>query len=189
MGLPGAMLYDSILLLDQPTFFVEHKIQYLLPLLSPSDLTDFHVAMRYPARSTSLPCFTLSLEGAPPAALTLTAYGYMAHLAMEAAHRLAYDHEIFCELVVPTCLSPFALSPLLASVQRTGRLLTVEEGTLSVGWGAEVLARTAEALGPALKLSGRVAAQEKVIPAGMDLEAQMLPDEDAVVSRVLELLS
>ncbi len=189
MGLPGTLLYESIILLRQPILFVEHKTQYLLPLLSPTDLRDFHVAMRYPARTTCLPCFTLSIEGAPKAAVTLAAYGYMAHLAMRAAHRLAYDHEIFCELVVPTCLSPFRLSPLLISVERTGRLLTVEEGTLSLGWGAEVLARTAEALGPSLKFSGRIAAQEKVIPAAIDLESQMLPDEDAVVSRVLELMS
>jgi len=189
MGLLGAMLYDSISLLYQPILFVEHKTQYLLPLLSPADLLDFDLALRYPARTTSLPCFTLSIKGAPAADVTLTAYGYMAHLAMRAAHRLAYDHEIFCELVVPTCLSPFRLSPLFASVQRTGRLLTVEEGTLSLGWGAEVLARTAESLGSSLKFSGRIAAQEKVIPAAIDLESQMLPDEDAVVSRVLELMS
>ena len=134
------------------------------------------------------PCTTLSLRDAPPPQLTLTAYGYMAHLALEALHSLAYEHEIFAELVIPTRLSPVHLDPLFDSLQRSGRLLAVEEGTDSWGWGAEVLARAAEALGAKLHIAGRVAAQESVIPVAADLEEACLPQVSDIISQAREMV-
>lgn len=122
--------------------FVENKLQYLLKLLTPADLVEYELDTD---RSSAF--YTLRMKTAPAAMITLAAYGYMAHLALEALYKLAYEYEIFCELLVPTRLAPFELQPLFDSVARTGRLLTVEEGTFSLGWGAEVLARTSEVLG------------------------------------------
>ena len=192
LGEPGRLLYDSIIKLDSPALFIENKLQYLLKLGSEAEgLSEFTVS------STSIPSegsgkggvirapfYSLRLKAAPAATVTLAAYGYMAYLALEAAHKLAYEYEIFCELLVPTQLAPFELGPLYASVGRTGRLLTIEEGTLSLGWGAEVLARTAEALGQHLKKAGRLAAREGVVPAAPDLEADCLPGTDDIIARV-----
>jgi pyruvate/2-oxoglutarate/acetoin dehydrogenase E1 component len=108
---------------------------------------------------------------------------------MEAMLTLAYDHEIFCDLLVPTCLAPFELAPLFEAVAGTGRLLTLEEGTLSLGWGAEVLARTAEALGPRLRQAGRLAGAESVIPAAPELEAASLPDTADIVKKAREMVA
>ena len=89
----------------------------------------------------------------------------MAELARQAALVLAYEHEIFVELLVPNQLSPFELGPLLGSVNRTGRLLVIEEGSLRLGWGAEVLAQATEALGPRLECAKRIGAQDLPVPA------------------------
>ena len=70
---------------------------------------------------------------------------------------------------------------MLESVIRTGHLLTVEEGTLSAGWGAEILARCAETLGGQLKAARRVAAVETPIPAAAGLERSSLPDVDDIL--------
>jgi len=48
---------------------------------------------------------------------------------------LAYEEEIFVEIITPTRLSPFALDPVLESAAKSGRLLAVEEGAYSLGWG------------------------------------------------------
>jgi pyruvate dehydrogenase E1 component beta subunit len=107
----------------------------------------------------------------------------MADLAREAALQLAYQHEIFTELIVPTQLSPFAspMQAILDSARQTKRLLVAEEGTLSLGWGAEVLARAAESPGANLLQSGRVAAQETPVPAAGTLERSALPDAEDIV--------
>ncbi|HLF91139.1 MAG TPA: transketolase C-terminal domain-containing protein, partial [Anaerolineales bacterium] len=129
-----------------------------------------------------------TIRHTPTPTLTLTAYGYMAELAREAVLKLAYEEEIFTELVVPTQLSPFEIEPLLVSLRRTGRLLAVEEGTFTLGWGAEIVARAAEALGPGLKIARRLAAREEPIPAAPTLEEVALPGVDEIVEMAKKMV-
>ena len=184
LGAPGKLLYEAITRSNSPTLFVENKLQYLLKLLSPEDLSEYDVADLEDAFSF----YQLSISGAPKPQITLAAYGYMAKLALDAMLSLAYQHEIFCELLVPTQLAPFELSPIIASAGRTTRLLTLEEGTLSLGWGAEVLARVSEALGSGLKTAGRVAAKETVVPAAPSLEKKVLPGVGEIIQKVREMV-
>ena len=104
--------------------------------------------------------------------------------------RLAYEYEIFTELVIPTQLAPFQtpMQAILLSARRTQRLLVAEEGTLSLGWGAEILAQVAEILGPNLKNSRRIAAQDTPIPASDVLERSALPDVGDIVGMAQELV-
>jgi pyruvate/2-oxoglutarate/acetoin dehydrogenase E1 component len=189
LGAPGKLLHDAILRQNEPTFFVENKLQYLFKLLTPDDLREYALVETVPTQDLSAPCYTFSLKDAPPAQLTLATYGYMSNLALEALHTLAFEFEIFAELLVPTQLSPFDLDPVFESVQKTGSLLAVEEGTLSLGWGAEVLARAAEALGGKLHQVGRIAARETVIPVAKDLETQYFPQAADIVSRAKEMVA
>jgi len=188
LGTPGKLLYDAIIELDGPVFFVENKLQYLLKLLSADALGEFELAEFPTTGNSSFPFYQFTLRSAPHPQITLAAYGYMAHLALEAALHLAYDDEIFCEVLIPTQLSPFELAPLYDSVRRTSRLLTIEEGTLTLGWGAEVLARTAETLGPETKLASRLGAAGAVVPAAPDLEEACLPGSEDIITRVREMV-
>lgn len=188
LGAPGQLLYDAITQLDSPVFFVENKLQYLLKLLTAANLEEYTVIDYRNAPKVRFPFYKLALQSAPSAQITLAAYGYMAHLAMDAMHTLAYQHEIFCELLVPTLLSPFELTPIYESAANTTQLLTIEEGTLSLGWGAEVLARTSSTLGSGLKKAGRLAAKETVIPTAVDLEADCLPDAADIITQVREMV-
>jgi len=185
IGTPGVMLYDAITYSDGPTMFVENKLQYPLKLLSSSDLSEYKLDV---SNTNGASFFKLALQGAPEPQVSLAGYGYMAKLALTALHQLAYQHEIFCDLLVPTQLAPFELAPLFQSVGKTGRLLTVEEGTLSLGWGAEVLARASEALGAGLKSAKRLAAKETVVPASPRLESEVLPGVEDIIQEVREMV-
>ena len=185
LGEPGKMLYEVVTNSEMPTLFVENKLQYPLKLLSSPDLAEYIVD---DLSTTGAPFYRSGLRGAPLPTVTLAAYGYMAKLAMDALYQLAYQHEIFCELLVPTQLAPFELEPLFQSISRTTHLLTIEEGTLSLGWGAEVLARASEALGSGLKSAGRVAARETVVPASPRLEEEVLPGVGDIVQKVREMV-
>ncbi len=175
LGDPGGLLYRAILETEAPVLFMENKLLYLLPVMDEAALADFSLT----------PCgedvFHLALRDAPPSILTIAAYGYMADLARQAMLKLAYEHEIFTELIVPTQLSPFNLTLVTDSLQRTGRLLTIEEGTYTLGWGAEVVARAAETLGYRLKAARRLAARDLPIPASGPLETAVLPGVDEIV--------
>ncbi|MCX6055632.1 MAG: alpha-ketoacid dehydrogenase subunit beta [Chloroflexi bacterium] len=185
-GSPGALLAGRILGASTPTLFIENKLQYLLPLLTEADLLEFDIDILFdPAEGgKDFPIFSLKIKGAPPPTITIAAYGYMAELARQAQLKLAFEEEIFTELIVPTRLSPFKLDPLLDSVGRTLKVLVIEEGTRTLGWGAEVIAIIAEKLaGGGLKQVQRVAAAETPVPAARSLEKTMLPQfEDILVA-------
>jgi pyruvate/2-oxoglutarate/acetoin dehydrogenase E1 component len=174
-GDPGDLLARAILETEDPVLFIENKLLYLLPLADPTSLAEFTLAPCPSLPISPAPTLRLTLRDAPPPTLSLAAYGYMAELARQAMLTLAYEHEIFTELLVPTDLSTFNLQP------STSRLLTIEESTLTLGWGAEVLARSAESLGPRLQTARRVAARETPIPAAGPLEAATLPGVAEIV--------
>jgi pyruvate dehydrogenase E1 component beta subunit len=140
---------------------------------------------QYPVSSKIYaPCYFITIHGAPEPVITITTYGYMADLASQAAIRLAYEHEIFVELVIPTQLSPFEQTTFLTSVERTGKLLIVEEGNLQMGWGAEIAARTIEKLGSQSVRLRRLAALDLPVAASGPLESSMLPDVNSIIQAV-----
>ena len=180
---PGKLLLDAIFKDNHPTLFIENKLLYLIQVNSVTALNEYTIQEKiYPTSSDSYtPSYSLTVKGAPDPELTIAAYGYMAELARQASLKLAYQHEIFVELIVPTQLSPFDDLSIIHSSERTKKLLVVEEGNLSMGWGAEVGVRTAEALGPRLKRLHRLAARDLPIAASGPLESSILPDVDSII--------
>jgi pyruvate/2-oxoglutarate/acetoin dehydrogenase E1 component len=108
----------------------------------------------------------------------------MAELALEASLRLAYEEEIFTEVVIPTQLAPFLMKPIIDSVHKTQRLVVVEEGSRTLGWGTEILARAAEALGNKIDYANRVAGLDIPVPASGQLEDMVLPDVQDIITAV-----
>ena len=87
-------------------------------------------------------------------AATVVTYGGMLPVVLDAVTELILEHEIFCEVVALSQLSPMELDPVLESVARTGALVTAEEGTLTGGFGAEIAARVQEAAWSDLRAAG-----------------------------------
>lgn len=184
LGDPGELLLHAILESEDPLLFVENKLLYLLPVQPVENHPEFEILPAAPGPAGG---WLLRLRGAPPPNLTLAAYGYMADLARQAALKLAYEDEIFCELVVLEQLAPFKLEPVIQSARATGRLLALEEGSLSLGWGAEVLARSLEALAGRVR-ARRLAAADLPVPASGPLEAAVLPGLAEIVEAARDLV-
>jgi len=187
LGDPEALLFEAILSNDDPTLFIENKLLYLQAVDDESKLSEFSVETIDSGRGYA-PTFRLRIEGAPKPDLTLSAYGYMGEIARQAAVKLAYEHELFVELIIPTLLSPFEVDILLESADGTGRLLVVEEGGLSMGWSAEVIALVSEALGPRLSNVKRVAARDLPIPASRPLENAVLPTFEEIIQAAQKMV-
>jgi len=182
LGDAGDLLRKAVLEDDDPVLFLEHKALYAKKIIAHDELSDFKVDVsneRYPS-------YRLRIAGAPAPVITLAAYGYSAELAREAVKRLAFEHEIFSDLIVPTQLSPFELDDLIAAARLTKRLLTVEEGTMTLGWGAEVISRVLEEVGPGFQAQ-RVAADDMPIPAAGLLEKAVLPQIEDILEAAIAL--
>ncbi|HEX7541866.1 MAG TPA: transketolase C-terminal domain-containing protein, partial [Anaerolineales bacterium] len=182
LGDPAELLAAAIAD-DDPVLFVEHKLLYTRPLLEPGkgDLIDFQVEKI----GDAYPAFTL--RSTDSARLTIACYGYNFELARAAALDLLMEHEIFAEIILFSQLSPFDLEPLFPSLARTRKLLTIEEGTLSLGWGAEVAARAVERM-DGLRVR-RVAALDLPIANAKSLEDTILPSVQDIVNAALFLIS
>jgi pyruvate/2-oxoglutarate/acetoin dehydrogenase E1 component len=201
LGDPGRLLRAAILEDDDPVLFIENKLLYNLPIMRENEDNEFTVKMAPPGAEVSewirgnpasingyAQSIALTIRGAPPPVLTIAAYGYTAELCRQAVQRLAYANEVFAELVIPTQLSPFETGPILESTSRTGRLLVVEEGTYSLGWGAEIVARVAQDLGNQLICARRLAGREHPIPASLPLEEATLPVTAEIVEAAKKMI-
>jgi 2-oxoisovalerate dehydrogenase E1 component len=181
----GALLAEAVVD-DRPVFFVENKLMYGRANRQPVDgqVDEFRCVQR----DETYPALTFSGNGFGGAKATLVTYGGMLPIALEAATELILEHELFTEVVALAQLLPLDLEPVLESVARTGALVTVEEGTLTGGIGAEIAARVqAEAWDHLRRPVQRVAARDGIVPAARSLEDEALPGVADVVAAVEEL--
>jgi 2-oxoisovalerate dehydrogenase E1 component len=178
----GSLLAEAVAD-DEPVFFIENKLLYGRPNRRPVDgyVDEFRCVEgrgRYPS-------LTFSGNQFAGAEATLVTYGGMLPVVLEAATELVLEREIFTEVVALAQLLPLDLEPVLESVARTGALVTVEEGTLTSGVGAELAARVqAEAWDDLRSPVRRVAARDGIVPAARSLEDEALPGVEDVVAAV-----
>jgi pyruvate/2-oxoglutarate/acetoin dehydrogenase E1 component len=121
--------------------------------------------------------------------VTIVAVSIMVHHALRAAERLSAEEGIECEVVDPRTLSPMDWDTLLASLEKTNRLVTVQESNRTSGIGAEIMAELVERGFD--YLDGRpirVAALDVPMPYNRGLEAMVLPNEDKIVDGVHKAL-
>jgi pyruvate/2-oxoglutarate/acetoin dehydrogenase E1 component len=107
------------------------------------------------------------------------------HDSLAAADELAKDG-IECEIIDLRTIKPLDIETVVASVERTTRLLVVEEGPLSGGWAGEVMARVTEQALGSLDDAWRLATADTPIPYSPPLEDAFLPGPGAIIQSVKE---
>lgn len=120
--------------------------------------------------------------------VTVVANSLMLHRAMNVAAALEQDG-ISVEVIDPRTLVPFDIRTVITSVQKTGRLIIVEESNERAGWGAYVAAKIAdEAIGFLDAPVRRIASPDVPIPFSPVLENAVVPDENRIRDAILELI-
>ncbi|HUV26977.1 MAG TPA: transketolase C-terminal domain-containing protein, partial [Anaerolineales bacterium] len=193
---PGELLLHAIFEENDPVLFVENKIQYSQPLLNNEGMSEFNSKMFSQSSQRNLeisaeehaPTIQLTLRDAPPSSVTIVTYGYIADLCRQAALRLAYEDEIIIDIIVFSQLLPINNYPIFNSIRNSHRLLIVEEGTVTSGWGAEVIASCIEKFGHEIHQARRVASLDVPIPASSLLERELLPDIEDIIQAVKKMV-
>lgn len=107
--------------------------------------------------------------------ITIVAALLMVHRALEAAEQLA-KQGIEAEVVDVRWLSPLDTATVIESVRRTARLLVVEEGPATGGWGASVTDAVATAALESLAAPvGHLSGPDTPMPFAPHLEAELVP--------------
>jgi 2-oxoisovalerate dehydrogenase E1 component len=175
-------LYDPLLTGDGgPTLVIENKLTYG-SYLRAEHAPGFHLL----ASSERFPTVWFRPE-ARRIDLTLLGYGGMTEMLATAAERLFEEHDLVAQALFPMQIHPFDVRPLLPVLQRSPRLLIVEEGQGFGAFGAEVLAQLAERAPGVGGQVARLGPPSDIIPSSGSMEKAMLPSVEAILERAVAL--
>jgi len=120
--------------------------------------------------------------------VTIVAISAMVHDALKAAETLA-EAGISAEVIDPRTLAPLDAETIIASVEKTGRLIVAHKANKTGGVGAEIAQIVSERAFDALDAPVvRVAAKDVPIPASAPLEAATFPGADEIVAAARTLV-
>jgi pyruvate dehydrogenase E1 component beta subunit len=120
--------------------------------------------------------------------VTIVALGWLLGKALNAAEQLAADG-IQAEVIDPRTLAPLDTDTILESVEKTGRLVIVDQSTRHGSAAAVIAAEVAEDGFSSLKAPVKlVCALDATIPYSEPMEAYLLPDEAKIVDAVQQVL-
>jgi 2-oxoisovalerate dehydrogenase E1 component len=161
---------------DDPVLFLEHKHLYRQP----------YNRSEYPGADFTIPFGKARVvrEGADVSIIT---YGAVVHRAEVAAAELARNG-VSAEVIDLRTLSPYDWEAIVASVQKTNRVIVAYEDTRSWGYGAEIAARIADELFYDLDAPvRRIAATDTFCAYQPKLEDAILPQTEDIVRAVRDL--
>lgn len=116
--------------------------------------------------------------------LTLVSFGAMVHQSLVAADRAGRSIEVWN----PFVLQPLEMTPILESVEKTGRLLVVQESGETQGLGDRIIALVARS-GLRLKCAPRLlAAPDMPVPFAPELELPCRPNVETIAACIEEML-
>jgi pyruvate/2-oxoglutarate/acetoin dehydrogenase E1 component len=129
--------------------------------------------------------YTLPLDQAvvrrPGSEVTILAWLLMAHLSIEAARQISAEG-ISAEIIDVRSLAPIDYETIGRSIEKTGRVLIVEEGPRTGGVGAEIAAGIQERFSRFLKVPVmRVASPDVPVPFSPILENGYRPDVPRII--------
>ena len=167
-------LLKEAIRLDNPVVYFEHKLLYATRGEVPD--TDY---------TTPFGKAVVRRQGE---ALTLVAWQDMLRRSLTAAERLSQDG-IEVEIIDPRTLNPFDRDTIIASVQKTGACLVVEEAYRTLGVGAEIGALLMEHALPYMdKPFKRLAIPDVPVPTSQHLVDAIVPSVDDICEAVKDLV-
>src|SRR4051794_23857649 len=120
--------------------------------------------------------------------VTIVATGWMVSRALAAAEQLAKEG-INAEVIDPRTVAPLDLETILRSVDKTGRVVLVDQAPRHASVSSIIAAEIAEHRFGVLKAPVlQVTAADTTIPYSEPLEAHVIPDEAKIIAAVRKIL-
>jgi 2-oxoisovalerate dehydrogenase E1 component len=177
----GQLLADSVRRWPNPTIFLEHKLLYG----EAQDPADYAVILPN-ASDLGTELFPTLRRGSNAPDVTLVSFGGMLPVVERAAKRLSDEEELEVEIIALAMLAPLPRHTLISALLQRSHIAVVEESHHQFGVSAEILASLAEA-GYRGKII-RIGTPPAPIASARSLERDQLPDEQTIVSHVLDML-
>jgi 2-oxoisovalerate dehydrogenase E1 component len=160
---------------DDPVIFLEHR--EILAVKGPVPAEDYEID------------FGRAAEVREGRDVTVVALALMVHHALKACAALEKEG-VSVELIDPRTVAPLDVETVARSVEKTGRLLIVDEAFAPFGVGSEIAAQLADRGfddldAPIRRLNGAFAPT----PYSPPLEAAVVPSPDSVAQAIRDLVA
>jgi len=163
---------------NDPVVVLEHKLLYAKKFEMPDEDVEYTIPLGQA---------DIKREGKD---ITILTWSRQVHFALEAAETLQQENGISCEVVDLRSLVPLDWDTVNASVRKTHNVLTLEEGVMRAGVGADLSAQITETLFDELDSPvNRVAGANVVSPFSPPLEDAIFPQPADVVAAVRRQLN
>ena len=160
------------ILMDDPVLFIEHELLY-----NKKGTVDF---------DAQIDPFKVRIvkEGGD---VTIVSYLKMVDDVMKAVPEIEKQTGKSCEVIDLQSLSPIDYETLKASIEKTGRLVVVEEDHYTGGYGARIVSWAAEKAFYALDAAPlRLAGEDVPIPYNRKLELASIPTPEKIAAKIVE---
>lgn len=177
-GMMAAAIADP-----NPVIFMYHKALQGMGWLGTVQRSITHV----PEARYTVPLDTAEVVR-PGRDVTLVGLGHTVHVALDAAETLAANG-IEAEVIDLRSIAPLDRETILASVGRTGALISIDDDYHSYGVGAEIIATVAESGMAGLKAPPkRISYPDIPVPFAPEMEHAVLPNSEKLVRAAMTLL-
>ena len=179
---PPQLIYSKLFSeCKSPTLVIENKVTYTRKLKT-EEVNGFTVEFS----NEIYPTVRIRPKGINPQ-ITIVCYGGMLELVEDAVNILFDEYEIICEVISVTRLVPMNILPLEKSVNKTRRILIVEEGKTFASWGSEVLSSLCEIVCN-IEKSERIG-NDQLVPSAFLAEQEIQVNTNQIVETVNRMLN
>jgi len=177
---PIRSIYEAAFRLRDPLLVIENKVLYGYRGGAGS-ATGLEIIQE----NTSFPWLRMCWRDILPT-VTIFCYGEMLIHAEAALVELMDEHEISCQILCPTQISPLNVGPVLMYLKQCDIVVTCEEGSKVAAVSTELVAQLCELKGGLRKLLRL--SFDGYIPSASTAESMLLPNTAMIVNGVVKLI-
>jgi len=166
---------------NNPCLVIENKILYTVEN-SKSKLAGYNYSFN--KKSDTMPNLMISPKDYP-SELTVLCYGGSLIEIEKVAEKLCIEDEVFVDIICPTLISEISVNEIITSLQKTKKLLILEEGNNFASWSSEVIAKISE---KQLNYSITRIGNNEIIPSSFDAELNTLPSVNKIYKTALNII-
>ena len=176
-----ALLYREIHNEIHPVVVIENKLDYGRKIAR-KKLPNYI----YEKSNHKYPLIRLRPVKSTPTA-TIVTYGGMVETLLNSVEDLFVDLDIKAEVFVLTKIHPLEIDAVVQSVEQTGKLYVIEEGSSFAGVGAELIANISESTNKPF-ISRRIGSLPVPIASSKSLEEKVITNKNTIVKIIKDSL-
>jgi len=176
-------IYNTILEKENhPVIVIENKTDYGKKIG-----TDKINNYKYEKSGEDYPVVKISPEISQPTA-TIVTYGGNSDIILNSIVEIFTELDLKPEIIILSQINPIDYAHIINSVEKTGKLYTIEEGSKTGGIGSEIISSVIEKIDIKI-IARRISALPVPIPAVKSLENKVLPNKIMILDDIKQSLN